>query len=140
MLWAPDLRFCDAAQADLDVADFPAVRDRPHGASVSADADGSQGIPVGRSGGVAMRSAIAIIMAILGTVLVLSGAAALWASALVKPVVTEQDAASRLGRAVDVAGRLPGPDRLITWGVVLLALSAVAAGAITFSATTTAGN
>jgi hypothetical protein len=38
-----------------------------------------------------------------------------------------------------VAGRLPTPDRLILWGVVLLGLSAVAAGAITFSATATAG-
>jgi hypothetical protein len=86
-----------------------------------------------------MRSAIAIIMAILGTVLVLSGAAALWASALVKPDALD-DSAGRLVRTVDVVGRLPVPDRLITWGVVLLALSAVAAGAITFSATATAGS
>lgn len=86
----------------------------------------------------AMRSAIAIIMAVLGTVLVLSGAAALWASALVKPSVTEESG-GRLARTVDVVGKLPAPDRLITWGVVLLALSAVAAGAITFSATATAG-
>jgi hypothetical protein len=86
-----------------------------------------------------MRSAIAIIMAILGTVLVLSGAAALWASALVKPDA-QDDSAGRLVRTADVVGRLPVPDRLITWGVVLLALSAVAAGAITFSATATAGS
>jgi len=86
-----------------------------------------------------MRSAIAIIMAILGTVLVLSGAAALWASALVKPDAPD-DSAGRLVRTADVVGRLPVPDRLITWGVVLLALSAVAAGAITFSATATAGS
>jgi hypothetical protein len=85
----------------------------------------------------AMRNAIAIIMAILGTVLVLSGAAAMWASALVKPSVEEEP--GRLGRTVDVVGKLPTPDRLITWGVILLALSAVAAGAITFSATATAG-
>ena len=87
----------------------------------------------------AVRSAIAIIMAVLGTVLVLSGAAALWASALVKPTV-EEETAGRLERTVDVVGKLPVPDRLITWGVVLLALSAVAAGAITISATATAGN
>ena len=86
-----------------------------------------------------MRSAIAIIMAVLGTVLVLSGAAALWASALVRPPATEEQPPGKLDRTVDVVGRLPGPDRLITWGVVLLALSAVAAGAITFSATATAG-
>jgi hypothetical protein len=86
----------------------------------------------------ALRSAIAIIMAILGTVLVLSGAAALWASALVKPN-TGAEPGGRVERTVGVVGRLPVPDRLITWGVVLLALSAVAAGAITFSATATAG-
>src|SRR5262245_61546879 len=98
-----------------------------------------------------MRSAIAIIMAVLGTVLVLSGAAALWASALVKPAAAPLGPASgeaptvalpaprRLDRTVNAVGRLPVPDRLITWGVVLLALSAVAAGAITFSATATAG-
>ena len=92
-----------------------------------------------------MRSAIAIIMAILGTVLVLSGAAALWASAIVRPAGAEAGAAagppeSRLDPAAGRLVRLPGPDRLIIWGVVLLALSAVAAGAITISATATAGN
>jgi hypothetical protein len=95
-----------------------------------------------------MRSAIAIIMAVLGTVLVLSGAAALWASALVRPAsagdvgtgdATTVERTRKLDRTVDVVHRIPGPERLITWGVVLLALSAVAAGAITFSATATAG-
>jgi hypothetical protein len=88
-----------------------------------------------------MRSAIAIIMAVLGTILVLSGAAALWASALVRPREPDQAAApdSRMDLAVGVASRVPGPDRLITWGVVLLALSAFASGAITFSASATAG-
>jgi hypothetical protein len=100
------------------------------GASVGAVTDGEDVT--------AMRNAIAIIMAILGTVLVLSGAAAMWASALVKPSM-EDEPGGRLERTVDVAGKLPTPDRLITWGVILLALSAVAAGAITFSATATAG-
>ncbi len=91
-----------------------------------------------------MRGVIAAIMAILGVILVLGGAASLWASALAK-TRTGDSAASpdagggRLDRGLEVAGRLPGADRLITWGVVLLALSAVAAGAITFSATATAG-
>jgi hypothetical protein len=87
-----------------------------------------------------MRSFIAVIMAVLGVVLVLSGAAALWASALARP--RESDGPTpdrRMDRTVDAMSRLPAPDRLITWGVVLLALSAVAAGAITFSATATAG-
>lgn len=86
-----------------------------------------------------MRSVIAGIMAVLGVVLVLGGAAALWASALVKTRPAESVPASGWNRALDAAGRLPGADRLITWGVVLLALSAVAAGAITFSVAATAG-
>jgi hypothetical protein len=85
-----------------------------------------------------MRSAIAVIMAILGVVLVLSGAAAFWAAALTK-TRAEGEIPGRWGRGLEVAGRLPTPDRLILWGVVLLGLSAVAAGAITFSATATAG-
>jgi len=96
-----------------------------------------------------MRSAIAIIMAILGTILVLSGAAALWASAVVRSAGAGAGAGagteagppdSRLDRAAGTLAKLPAPDRLIIWGVVLLALSAVAAGAITISATATAGN
>jgi hypothetical protein len=89
-----------------------------------------------------LRSAIAIIMAVLGTVLVLSGAGALWATALVRPRPAEgvgAAAATRAERTADVVSRVPGPERLIVWGVVLLALSAVAAGAITLSATGTAG-
>lgn len=88
-----------------------------------------------------MRSAIAIIMAVLGTLLVLSGAAALWALALAQPHEPDQvsTAPSRMDQTVDVVSRLPAPDRLITWGVVLLALSAIAAGAIDFSASASAG-
>jgi hypothetical protein len=90
-----------------------------------------------------MRSVIAAIMAILGVTLVLGGGASLWASALTRTRTGESAPSpvggSRLERGLEVAGRLPGADRLITWGVVLLALSAIAAGAITFSATATAG-
>jgi hypothetical protein len=95
-----------------------------------------------------MRDAIAIIMAILGTVLVLSGAAALWAAALATArnpeIVGDAGDAStargaRVNRSLDAVSRLPAPDRLIIWGIVLLALSAVAVGAITFGATATAG-
>jgi hypothetical protein len=97
-----------------------------------------------------MRSAIATIMAILGTVLVLSGAAAFWAMALNRPAAPEVDPitgptsapkpASRMDRTVGTLAKVPTPDRLILWGVLLLALSAVAAGAISISATATAGN
>ena len=86
-----------------------------------------------------MRNAIAMVMAILGVVLVLCGAAAFWAVALTRTRVEGEAPTTRLGRGLDVVGRLPTPDRLILWGVVLLALSAVAAGAITFSATASAG-
>ena len=92
-----------------------------------------------------MRSVIAAIMASLGVVLVLGGSATLWAAALAKTRTGESEPGApaatggRLERGLEVAGRLPGADRLITWGVVLLALSAVAAGAITFSATASAG-
>ena len=89
-----------------------------------------------------MRSAIAMIMAILGTVLVLSGSAAVWAAALAKPRTSDgapYPAGSRMERTVAVVSQVPGPERLILWGVVLLALSAVAAGAITFAASATAG-
>ncbi len=90
-----------------------------------------------------MRDAIAIIMAILGTVLVLSGAAALWAGAVAATRESGADAgapgAGRMTRSMDAMSRLPTPDRLIVWGVVLLALSAVAVGAITFGATATTG-
>ncbi len=89
-----------------------------------------------------MRDAIAIIMAILGTVLVLSGAAALWAGAVATRESGAEAGASgggRITRSMDTLSRLPTPDRLIIWGVVLLALSAVAVGAITFGATATTG-
>jgi hypothetical protein len=89
-----------------------------------------------------MRSAIAIIMAVLGTVLILSGAAGLWAAALVRPRGAGPEPVgpiSRMGRGLNAVSQLPGPDRLIVWGVLLLGLSAVAAGAIQFSATATAG-
>ena len=101
-----------------------------------------------------MRSIVAAIMAILGTVLVLSGAAAFWAVALNRTdaasaersasgPVSSPEASPESGRLNQTAGmlsRLPRPERLILWGVVLLGLSAVAAGAISFSATATAGN
>ncbi len=111
-----------------------------------------------------MRSAIAAIMAILGTILVLSGAAALWASALNRPRLSSDPdpapatgaglgsgAASGAGsspaaeptrgeKTLDRISRVPAPDRLIIWGVVLLALSAVAAGAIQVAASASAGN
>jgi hypothetical protein len=97
-----------------------------------------------------MRSIVAAIMAILGTVLVLSGAAAFWATALhrteparepaERPLAPPPETTGRLDQTVGTLARLPRPERLILWGVILLGLSAVAAGAISVSATATAGN
>jgi hypothetical protein len=92
-----------------------------------------------------MRSIVAAIMAILGTVLVLSGAAAFWAAALGRAggsgsAESSEQGSGRLNQTVGTMARLPRPERLILWGVVLLGLSAVAAGAISVSATATAGN
>lgn len=88
-----------------------------------------------------MRGAIVLIMAVLGVVLVLSGVAALWGSALVGPRTdgAETGTPSRMERSLKMVGRLPTPAALIQWGVVLLALAAVAAGAISFSVTASAG-
>jgi hypothetical protein len=91
-------------------------------------------------------------MAILGTILVLSGAAALWAAALVRPRLQNpapttattpasgDTPATKAEKTIDTVSRLPNPDRLIIWGVVLLAIAAVASGAIQVSASATAGN
>ena len=90
-----------------------------------------------------MRSAIAIITAMLGVVLVLGGAGALWASALTRHGGTygePEPTLTRWQRTVDAAAKVPGPERLILWGVVLLTLGAVAAGAITLSVNVSAGN
>jgi len=89
-----------------------------------------------------MRSAIAIIMAMLGVILVLGGAGALWAAAVARPDRTDRtDDPARTGwqRTVDVAGKVPRPERLILWGVVLLTLGAVAAGAISLQMSISAG-
>jgi hypothetical protein len=96
-----------------------------------------------------MRGAIALLTAVLGVVLVLAGAASLWGGALRSQTgegsrrpdesTGRSGEPSALERTIAVAGRLPGGERLIGWGVLLLALAAVASGAITFSATATAG-
>jgi hypothetical protein len=88
-----------------------------------------------------LRSVLAAIMAVLGTVLILSGAAGLWAVALTRPRTGETtEPGSRMEALVMAVGRIPGPERLIVWGVVLLALSAVASGAISLSVSAAAGN
>ena len=86
-----------------------------------------------------MRAAIVVIMALLGVILVLTGVAALWGSAVSTSRTERTDETGRLERGLTVAGRLPAPEALIKWGVVLLTISAIAAGAISFSVTASAG-
>jgi hypothetical protein len=89
-----------------------------------------------------MRNAIALITAVLGVVLVLVGAAALWGAGLRRSGGQETvrtETPTKLERGLVVAGQLPGGERLIGWGVALLALAAVASGAISFAASATAG-
>jgi hypothetical protein len=84
-----------------------------------------------------MRAWIAGAMTVLGTLLVLSGAGIIisrtWFN---KPAAQEATTTPSVPygtteRAKSLL-RLSPPDRLIGWGIVLLVLAAVAAGAISF--------
>ncbi len=91
-----------------------------------------------------MRDWIAGAMTVLGTLLVLSGAAIIilraWSGA--KPAVAADATDTELVPAATVETpqergarsliRLAPPDRLIAWGILLLVLAAIAAGAIGF--------
>jgi hypothetical protein len=95
-----------------------------------------------------MRDWIAVIMAILGVLLVLAGATIIVLRALSGPdtppasgthsygeSTTELTTSSRPAipaRLAQAARRMPAADRLIAWGIVLLILAAIAAGAIGF--------
>lgn len=94
-----------------------------------------------------MRDWIAGSMAVLGTLLVLSGGAVIVLRAL-RPSATgtaadettaAEPAARPTTRLVNAVRRMPAADRLIGWGVVLLVLGAVAAGAISFNLGAEAG-
>ncbi|MEV4138186.1 hypothetical protein AB0J72_39200 [Dactylosporangium sp. NPDC049742] len=93
-----------------------------------------------------MRDWIAVIIAVLGVLLVLAGATLILLRALparpapaAGPSLDESDT-SDLSPAVPVGARISSAwkeptaaDRLIFWGVILLVLAAIAAGAITFN-------
>ncbi|HKT05943.1 MAG TPA: hypothetical protein VJT31_41080 [Rugosimonospora sp.] len=87
-----------------------------------------------------MRNWIAGAMTVLGTLLVLSGAGIIILRAWPRPGATtvEEPAAdtavalSDRDRGAHALRRLGPPDRLIAWGIVLLILAALAAGAIGF--------
>jgi hypothetical protein len=92
-----------------------------------------------------MRDWIAVIIAVLGVLLVLAGATLILLRALpARPapaatpsadeIVTEPVPATPVGARIASAWKEPtAADRLIFWGVILLVLAAIAAGAITFN-------
>ncbi len=92
-----------------------------------------------------MRDWIAGIMAVLGTLLVLAGGAVIVARAMRveavagEPGTTQTPPAKPANRLVHAVRNMPAADRLIAWGVVLLVLGAVAAGAISFNLGANAG-
>jgi hypothetical protein len=83
-----------------------------------------------------MRSWIAGAMTVLGTLLVLAGAGIIVWRNWPKPVPAEETQPGFTGTTLATKARsvfrLEAPDRLIAWGIVLLVLAAVAAGAIGF--------
>lgn len=98
-----------------------------------------------------MRDWIAAVMMVLGTLMVLGGAAVIAVRALA-PVGAPQAAlpdqptgeipVAPVGPSSRILGavrRIQAADRLIAWGVLLLILAAVAAGAISFNLGANAG-
>jgi hypothetical protein len=77
-----------------------------------------------------MRDWIFGILAVLGGLMVLAGATI----TVVKTITPVQVDDTEPGNAlVKRFRRLNGPDRLVLWGVILLFLAAIAAGAISFN-------
>jgi hypothetical protein len=77
-----------------------------------------------------MQDFIAALLAILGTLLVLAGAT-VTVLKTVAPVPADGPATGN--KMAAWIRRLNGADRLVAWGVVLLVLAAIAAGAISFN-------
>lgn len=90
-----------------------------------------------------MRAWIAGSMAVLGTLLVLAGGAIIVLKAL-QPgapadAASTEEAPKVPARLANAVRRMPPADRLIGWGIVLLVLGAIAAGAIGFRLDADAG-
>jgi hypothetical protein len=77
-----------------------------------------------------MRDWISALLAVLGSLMVLAGAT-LTVVKTVTPV--HVDDAAPGNALIKRLRRLNGADRLLLWGVVLLLLAAIAAGAISFN-------
>jgi hypothetical protein len=86
-----------------------------------------------------MKDWIAGVMAVLGVLLILSGGAVLVLRAMNTPDAAADEATAPVGtgragnRLVRSVRNLPAADRLIGWGVLLLVIAAIAAGAISFN-------
>jgi hypothetical protein len=95
-----------------------------------------------------MRNWIAGAMAVLGTLLVVSGGMVIVLRAL-KPLTPATEAPTESApstaplktttRFANALRLMPAADRLIGWGIVLLLLGAVASGAISFNLGANAG-
>ena len=89
-----------------------------------------------------MRAWIAGSMAVLGTLLVLAGGAIIVLKSLqpaAADAVPAEEPAKVPERLANAVRRMPAADRLIGWGIVLLVLGAIAAGAIGFRLDADAG-
>ncbi|GHJ45717.1 hypothetical protein Cs7R123_30590 [Catellatospora sp. TT07R-123] len=95
-----------------------------------------------------MKDWIAGLLAVLGTLLILAGATVTVVKTLTPdPGATAALTTDPLGATAVAAGsrftrwlhRISAADRLIGWGVVLLVLAAVAAGAISLNLSAAAG-
>jgi hypothetical protein len=87
-----------------------------------------------------MQNLIAGLLAALGTLLVLAGGAITVVKTVTpEPVVADGAVLDRRSRALQWVRNLRPADRLIGWGVVLLVLAAISAGAIVFNVGASAG-
>ncbi|GAA2378716.1 hypothetical protein Cme02nite_18740 [Catellatospora methionotrophica] len=94
-----------------------------------------------------MKDWIAGLLAVLGTLLVLAGATVTVVKTLTPDPAGTPAGPDPLGETATTSGnrfsrwlhRINAADRLIAWGVILLALAAVAAGAIQFTLGASAG-
>lgn len=84
-----------------------------------------------------MQDWIAGTLAVLGTVLVLAGGTLTVFKSLGAANPPAGDASGN--SLIDRLRRLNGADRLVAWGVLLLVLGAIAAGAISFNLGASAG-
>jgi hypothetical protein len=84
-----------------------------------------------------MQNWIAGLLAVLGTLLVLAGAASI---ALQKTTpAPAAEATAQIPNLVARLRQLGGAERLLLWGLVLLAIAAIAAGAVSINLGASAG-